>query len=275
MIVVLSPAKTFTLDAAARGAASGSPRFAAAADALAAQLAKLPPSKLASLLGISAPLAALNAQRYISWGPKTQRVAAGLGMDGPAYISLGLRKSSDAQKASAAARVRILSGLYGVLTPFDAIEPYRLEMGTKLAGLPGAPAPTLYAHWGAQLAAALEEDAGGVIVNAASQEYWAAVAGKFKPSTRIIECKFPGPAVYAKAARGAIARFIADRELDTPDALREFTGLEGEWAFDEGASAGDTYVFKRVAGGGGVGRKGRVKSETKKAAPKAKKVRKM
>ena len=274
MIVVLSPAKTFTVDQAACSAASCTPRFAAAADALAAKLAKLTPSKLAALLSISAPLAALNAHRYSNWG-HTPCVAAGLGMDGPAYRNLQLRSATDTQKASAAARVRILSGLYGVLTPLDAIQPYRLEMGTKLEGLPGAPAPTLYAHWGTQLAAALEEDAGGVIVNAASQEYWAAVAGKFKPSTRIIECKFPGPAVYAKAARGAIARFIVDRELDTPDALREFTGPEDEWVFDEGASSGDTYVFKRVKEGGIVGRKGRAKAETKKAVPKAKKVHKM
>lgn len=252
MIVVLSPAKTFTIDKAAAAAAGATPRFAAAADALAAKLA-LPAPKLASLLGVSAALGALNADRYAAWGSKdSPRVAAGLAMDGPAFKAMNLRSATDKQKASAAKRVRILSGLYGLLSPYDAVQPYRLEMGTKLKNLPGAPADTLYDHWQGKLAAELEKDAGGakpIIVNAASQEYWSAVAGKFSPSTRIVECKFPGPAVYAKAARGAIARFIVDHELDAPDRLREFTGIAGEWAFDAGASKGDTYVFKRVAGG--------------------------
>jgi cytoplasmic iron level regulating protein YaaA (DUF328/UPF0246 family) len=150
-------------------------------------------------------------------------------------------------------------------------------MGTKLT-MPGAPAPTLYAHWGDRVARALEADARALnperptIVNAASQEYWKCVAGQFGAGVRVVTVQFPGPAVYAKAARGAIARFIAEGALADPTDLKGFTGLEGEWAYDAAASSEDTYVFRR----GAAKPKGKVKEEEAegKAAPAAKRARK-
>lgn len=255
MLVCLSPAKTLTLDAAAASAAAGAPRFAAAADALAATLGKLPRAKLATVLDVSPSLAALNADRYAAWGPAASnpRYAAGWAYDGPAMKSLALRAQPASVVASADARVRIISGLYGLLKPTDAIQPYRLCFSCKLAGAGGV--DSLYSHWGDRIAQALDEDLDGaegkgqgrVVVNAASGEYWKAVANKLRPTTRVVTCIFPGPAVHAKAARGAMARFIAEEALDAPDRLKEFCGLAGEWAFDAGASDGDTLVFKRGA----------------------------
>ena len=251
MIVVISPAKSMLLDEAARKAAATTPRFAAAADALATKLAALPAPKLSALLGVSAALGKLNADRYGAWADSDDRWAAGVVMDGPAYKALALRTAlgNDKLMRSVDKRVRILSGLYGVLRPGDGIQAHRLEMGTKLDArlLPGAPAPTLYAHWGDKIAKALESET-DCIVNAASAEYWKSVAGHFSKSTRIVTVSFPGPAVYAKAARGAIARFAAENEIDDPSGLKEFTGLAGEWSYDAAASSKDELVFRRGAG---------------------------
>ena len=100
MIVAISPAKSMRLDTAAARAAASTPRFAAAADALAAQLAKLPAPKLASMLGVSAPLGTLNAARYAAWG-KEAAVAAAWAMDGPAYKALSARTLTPAGAAAA------------------------------------------------------------------------------------------------------------------------------------------------------------------------------
>lgn len=256
MLICLSPAKTLTLDAAAASAAGAAPRFAAAADALAAALGKLPRAKLATVLDVSPALAALNADRFAAWGPapSNPRYAAGWAYDGPAMKALALRSQPPSIVSSADARVRIISGLYGLLKPTDAIQPYRLCFSCKLAGAGGV--DSLYAHWGDRIAKALDKELDAarcegkrrVVVNAASAEYWKAVAGRLRPDTRVVTCVFPGPAVHAKAARGAVARFVAEGGVDEPERLKAFAGLAGEWAFDAGASDGDTFVFKRGAG---------------------------
>lgn len=273
MLVVISPAKAMRLDESARKAVRAAPRFASVADALAASLARVPASGLACMMDLSASLASLNAERYSTWADQPT-VAAGWAMDGPAFKALDARSLPD--PGAADARIRILSGLYGLLRPGDAIKPYRLEMGSALRA-PGSRAlsdlaggaGTLYEFWGSRIAAGLEADlaaaeaaagltpGAGVIVNAASQEYWKAVAGHFMPTTRVVTAVFPGPAVHAKAARGALARFAA--ELGGKDAcvegLKGFTGLAGEWSFDAGASAEDKLVFVRGGGGGGGAKK--------------------
>ena len=197
--------------------------------------------------------------------------------------------------AGADARVRCLSGLYGLLRPTDAIQPYRLCMGTKLAGAAPEAPRDLYAFWGERVAQALDADLDAqleqaaaasaaakkeekkkgekkkgeasqrVVVNAASQEYWKVVEGKLREDTRVVSVSFPGaPAVYAKQARGAVARFVAERGLSGPDGLRDFCGggCEGSWSFDAGASSDDNFVFRRSAG--------KVAAAPKKAAAAAK-----
>jgi len=261
MIVIISPAKAMRLDEPARAAARAAPRFAALADVLASQLAKASTAGLARMMDLSPALAALNAGRYGGWAAQPA-VAAAHAMDGPAFKALSARTLSD--PASADERVRILSGLYGLLRPSDTIKPYRLEMGSSLR-VPGVPAglaggaASLYEYWGPTIAAALEDDladaekaAGaapgtGVLVNAASQEYWKAVGGHLRPGTRVVTAVFPGPAVHAKAARGALARFVAEGGLSVVGQLKGFEGGAGEWRFDEGSSSGDRLVFVRGA----------------------------
>ena len=272
MLVVLSPAKTLTIDVISSKAAKATPRFAAQADALvAAALSKLSPSALAKLCEVSPALGQLNHARFQAWNSATNpRAAAALAFDGPAFKALGARSMSSEILAKADERVRCLSGLYGLLRPTDAIQPYRLCMGTKI----GTPTKDLYAFWGEKVAQALdadldaqqeeEEDANvkkekgkqdrdssRVIVNAASQEYWRVCEGKLRKETRVVSVSFPGaPAVYAKQARGAVARFVAENDLSSPEGLRDFSGggCEGNWTFDAAASSVDNFVFRRSAG---------------------------
>ena len=271
MLVVLSPAKTLTIDAISIKAAKATPRFAAQADALvAATLSKLSPAALAKLCDVSAPLGTLNHARFQAWNSKDNpRAAAALAFDGPAFRALGAREMGAEALARADERVRCLSGLYGLLKPSDAIQPYRLCMGTKI----GTPARDLFALWGERVAAALDSDLdeglstrkgeskgrekkkSRVIVNAASQEYWKVCEGKFRKETRVVSVSFPGaPAVYAKQARGAVARFVAENGLDDPQDLIQFVGggCEGSWSFDATASSEDNYVFFRTSAGKAV-----------------------
>lgn len=260
MLVILSPAKTLTIDAISTKAAKATPRFAAQADALVAStLSKLSPAALSKLCEVSAALGALNHARFQAWNAKDNpRAAAALAFDGPAFKALGARSMSKEALAKVDKRVRCLSGLYGVLKPSDAIQPYRLCMGTKI----GTPTADLYKFWGERVAAALDSDLdeeaspknenhARVIVNAASQEYWKVVEGKLRKETRVVSVSFPGaPAVYAKQARGAVARFVAENELEDPQGLIHFSGggCEGSWSFDASASSEDNFVFRRSAG---------------------------
>ena len=151
----------------------------------------------------------------------------------------------------AQAHVRILSGLYGVLRPLDAIAPYRLEMGTKLKTKRGA---TLYDFWGSRISKALNADLSAqndtVVVNLASTEYFGAV-DQIALKARIITCHFKeikeGEArtlsFYAKKARGMMARFAIKGRIDRPEALKDFTS-DG-YGYDAAASKPDNYVFTR------------------------------
>jgi cytoplasmic iron level regulating protein YaaA (DUF328/UPF0246 family) len=148
--------------------------------------------------------------------------------------------------------VAILSGLYGVLRPLDRLQPYRLEMGTRLANPNG---PDLYAYWGDTLAehlnARAETDATPVIVNLASQEYFRAADRKKVLRPRVIECVFEDwkndrykiISFFAKRARGLMARHAVKKRVKTPAGLKTFDA-EG-YAFDAAASEPDRFVFRR------------------------------
>jgi len=143
----------------------------------------------------------------------------------------------------------ILSGLYGLLRPLDAIRPYRLEMGTRWA--PGR-AKDLYAFWSGRVAEKLAEDAeDGIVVNLASREYWGVVEGRLPPGLRVIEIDFreegPGGLRFntfaAKRARGMMARFICEHRLDDVEALKGFDS-DG-YAFDPAHSDEGRWRFSR------------------------------
>merc|ERR1719330_1311346 len=166
-------------------------------------------------------------------------------MDGPAFRGFDGKSLSAAERTAAQAKVRVLSGLYGVLKPFDAIRPYRLEMGSALKTDRGA---NLYAYWGDTIAKSLGKGA-KVIVNAASQEYWKSVKVEAL-GVPVVTVEFPGPAVFAKKARGLICRFAVTAKCAKPEDLKKFTGAPGDvYAFDAGKSSDAKYVFQRVAGG--------------------------
>eukprot|EP00930_Biecheleria_cincta_P038682 TRINITY_DN26568_c0_g2_i1.p1 TRINITY_DN26568_c0_g2~~TRINITY_DN26568_c0_g2_i1.p1 ORF type:complete len:293 (+),score=60.38 TRINITY_DN26568_c0_g2_i1:89-880(+) len=205
---------------------------------------KLSASDLKKLMGVSDAIAKLDHERYQSW-EKTQSKAACLAMDGPAYRGFEGSSLSAEERKIAQGKVRILSGLYGVLKPFDAIKPYRLEMGSKLKTNRGS---SLYEFWADTLAKELCKGA-KVIINAASQEYWKAVNVKALGGVPVVTVDFPGPAVYAKKARGLICRFAVQQKCQKAEDLKNFKGAPGDvYTFDASKSTKDKYVFRRVSG---------------------------
>jgi cytoplasmic iron level regulating protein YaaA (DUF328/UPF0246 family) len=271
MLFLLSPAKTLDESPAPSAAPpSTTPVFAADAERLAGLLAALPPASLRATLGsVSQPIAELNAQRYKAFASAAAKQAV-FSFDGPAYKALNADELSSAQHDYVAPRLRVLCGLYGVLRPFDALKPYRLEMGSKLTAVPKAGAKTLYEFWGARIARQLALDvqalppASRFVINCASQEYWAAV----KPHVAllgcpVVTCVFATSAtVYAKAARGAIVRFAAESNATSPEQLKGFTGTDGSWSFDAAASSELELVFRKGAAA--------VKEKTPRGAKRAK-----
>jgi cytoplasmic iron level regulating protein YaaA (DUF328/UPF0246 family) len=227
MLVAISPAKK--LDMSPTDVAATVPGFAKDAKALAEVAGKLSQSELQKLMGISADLAKLNAERFASFGQMESKPAA-LAFAGDTYQGLEAGSLDADEMAWAQDHLRILSGLYGVLRPLDAIQPYRLEMGSKLKTDQGK---SLYAYWGDRLAEALDRHASdvgaSVLVNCASQEYFGAVdrkALKLRVITPVfLENKGGTPKVvsfYAKKARGAMARYIIQHRLEDEAALTDF-----------------------------------------------------
>ena len=175
-----------------------------------------------------------------------ERVAIGA-FEGAAYKGMDAKSLGADDLGYLQSSLRILCGLYGVLRPYDAIRPYRLEMSTKLAV--GSHA-NLYAYWGDALTESLNAEidatAAPFVLNVASQEYAKSVklAALRAP---VVTANFPGPAVHAKEARGAITRYCAEQRVTRPDELRGFTGRAGEWAYVEAESTETKLVFHRGA----------------------------
>jgi uncharacterized protein len=259
MLTVISPAKRLDLGDAPLpdGIEPTQPAFAADAARLARIVRGLSVDDLRRLMDISDALATLNRDRFRAFArapmPEQLRPAA-LMFAGDTYVGLEARTLSADSLRWAQGHLRILSGLYGVLRPLDLIQPYRLEMGSRLATPKGA---DLYAFWGKLIAKALKADAEAAgtetLVNCASQEYFGAVdlrALKLRVVTPVfLEAKGDEAKIvsfFAKQARGAMARFIAENHLTDPAALRDFD--TGGYRFQPGQSDGERMVFLREAG---------------------------
>jgi len=243
MICVLSPAKAMDLSGGPNCGVMSQPVMKDTAKLL--QICKkLSKGDLKKMMSLSDAIAAKDFERYQKW-EKNACKATCLAMDGPAYRGFeGTSLSTDERKI-AQSKVRVLSGLYGVLKPFDAIRPYRLEMGSKLTTDRGS---TLYDYWGDAIAKELAKGA-KVIINAASQEYWKAVRVE-SLGVPVVTVDFPGPAVYAKKARGLICRYAVKKNCKKAEDLKGFTGAPGDcYAFDASKSTETKYVFKRLASG--------------------------
>jgi cytoplasmic iron level regulating protein YaaA (DUF328/UPF0246 family) len=229
MLTVISPAKR--LDWAARDVAMTEPRFQGDADRLAQVARGLSVDDLVKLMGISQDLAGLNAERFARFGEdRSERRPAALAFAGDTYAGLEAATLDEDALRYAQDHLRILSGLYGLLRPLDAIEPYRLEMGSRLATERGR---SLYDWWGRRLAESLNEEAEALgsraLLNCASVEYFSAVdpgALKLDVVTPVfLEDKPGGPRIvsfFAKKARGAMARYVVENRIDTAEGVLGF-----------------------------------------------------
>ena len=257
MLFLLSPAKSLDYDSPLpAGLSHSQPQFIPDAARLIDVLRTRSPQDIASLMSISDALAALNVARYGAWSPRfTQENArqAVMAFNGDVYEGLQAATLSLPDLDWAQQHLAILSGLYGVLRPLDLMQPYRLEMGTRLATDAGT---NLYQFWGARIAEHLNrqlaDDTDPVVVNLASQEYFKAVDRKAL-SARVVECVFEDYkgghykiiSFYAKRARGLMARWAIQQRASTPRQLEGFD-LEG-YAFHPAASSPERLVFRRAA----------------------------
>ncbi|MBS0390856.1 MAG: peroxide stress protein YaaA [Proteobacteria bacterium] len=255
MLFLLSPAKSLDYDSPLpEGLPHTRPVFVPEAERLIAVLREKSPQEVASLMSISDALAALNVARYAAWRPRFTAANARqavLAFNGDVYEGLQAHTLSGDELDWAQQHLAILSGLYGVLRPLDWMQPYRLEMGTRLATEAGA---NLYQFWGARIAEHLSQrlaqDVTPVVVNLASQEYFKSVDRKALKA-RVIECVFEDYkagqykiiSFYAKRARGLMARYAVQHRVTTPRQLEGFD-LEG-YALHPASSTPERLVFRR------------------------------
>ncbi|WP_374593344.1 peroxide stress protein YaaA [Aquabacterium sp.] len=254
MLIVLSPAKSLDYDTPATVADHTLPQFISQSAELIEVLKPKTPAQIAELMDLSDALATLNVARYGAWSKKfTARNSkqAVLAFNGDVYEGLDAKTLSPADLAWAQDHVAILSGLYGILRPLDWMQPYRLEMGTKLVNPRGK---DLYAFWGDALAHHINErladDPHPVLLNLASQEYFKAVRCKTL-AVPVVECVFEdwkGGAwkvisFHAKRARGLMARYVVQHRIKSVKDLQRFDS-EG-YGFDAAASTPERLVFRR------------------------------
>ena len=223
------------------------------------------PMDLQSLMGISDNLAQLNAQRNQDWAwskknPFSEDNAkpAGYLFDGDVYTGLDIYRMDEAAVIYMNKHLGILSGLYGVLQPLDLIQPYRLEMGTKLKNKRG---DTLYEFWGEHITDVINrhlsdiasKDGDKVLINLASNEYFKAIKKK-SLDAQIITPRFEDEkngtykviSFYAKKARGLMVRYAAENKLTKAEQLKGFD-LDGYYYVDE-LSTDNEWTFRRNAG---------------------------
>ena len=252
MLVVISPAKK--LDWTACDVETTTPAFLSDANALAGTARGLTQSDLEKLMHISPDLARLNVERFRDFSDAPdgdEPRPAALAFAGDTYQGLEAASLDPDEMSYAQNHLRILSGLYGVLRPLDAIQPYRLEMGSRMKNPRGK---SLYDYWGDTIAKALNEQGEAMgsdtLINCASQEHFGAVdldALRLRLITpAFMEEKNGTPKIvsfYAKKARGAMTRYIVQNRLTDPASLRDFDA--GGYAFSAELSSPDKPVFVR------------------------------
>ncbi|MEN8894620.1 MAG: peroxide stress protein YaaA [Yoonia sp.] len=252
MLVVISPAKS--LDMEPVDVVSTVPAFQDDAIRLSKTARNLTLTQLKNLMSISDDLAKLNRDRFRAFeaAPTVDMVKpAALAFNGDTYQGLEAKTLSEADLAWAQDHLGILSGLYGVLRPLDAIQPYRLEMGSRLKTRRGA---SLYDYWGDTIAKALNARAQAVgtdtLINCASQEYFGAADRKVLKlkvvTPQFMEVKEDRPRIvsfFAKRARGAMARFVIENRVTSPAEILNFGA--GGYAYDPDLSTPEKPVFLR------------------------------
>jgi cytoplasmic iron level regulating protein YaaA (DUF328/UPF0246 family) len=233
MLMVISPAKTLDFETPPSTTRFTQPQYLDHSQELITQLRELTPAQIGELMHLSDKLSGLNAARFGSWNPAftpENAKQALLAFKGDVYTGLQAETLSEKELSYAQDHLRMLSGLYGLLRPLDLMQPYRLEMGTKLANARGK---DLYAFWGTRISEwlneALAEQGDDLLLNLASTEYFSAVK-RSALKARIIDTEFKDwkngqykiISFYAKKARGMMSRFVISEQINTPDALKQF-----------------------------------------------------
>jgi cytoplasmic iron level regulating protein YaaA (DUF328/UPF0246 family) len=254
MIIVISPAKTLYAHPPLQLEQYTQPDFLKEAQKVVSVLKKKRPDQLAQLMDISPKLAELNAHRYQLWQPPfTPENAwqAILMFNGDVYQEMKAVTFSPAQFYYAQQKLRILSGLYGLLKPLDLIQPYRLEMGIPISI---GNKKDLYSFWETkithQIKNDLEQDGQQTLINLASNEYFSAIDAK-KLKASIITPSFKETrngqyqmiSIFAKKARGMMCRFIIENQLTDPEDLKAFD--LGGYYFNNSLSKENNWVFTR------------------------------
>jgi cytoplasmic iron level regulating protein YaaA (DUF328/UPF0246 family) len=254
MLIVISPAKSLDFKTPTTTANYTIPEFLDQSEKLIGKLKKMSPGQLSGLMNISKDLGELNFQRYQNWGlpfNTDNAKQAVLAFNGDVYQGLQAGSLSEEQLELAQKRLRILSGLYGVLKPLDLIQPYRLEMGTKLRYYKSK---DLYKFWNPALTKkineAVKESGSGVLVNLASNEYFKSIDKKNLEAEIVTpgfkdrkNGEYKMVSFFAKKARGLMTRFILDNNITDAEDLQAFN-YEG-YVFNPNLSKPGNPVFTR------------------------------
>ena len=254
MIIVISPAKTLDFDPINVGL-STSPSFLDESKILISELQEKEPKDIASLMSLSDKLATLNYDRYQNWEVQRQLNSnakqAMFVFQGDVYKGLEADTFNEVDIEFSQKHLRILSGLYGSLRPLDVVEPYRLEMGTKLLNPKGK---NLYEFWGEKITDMIvneiSENGSDTLINLASEEYFKSLSD-IKNKVNVISPifkdykngQFKIISFYAKKARGLMTKFIIQNQITDPKDLINFN-LDG-YKFFKSDSTNENPVFHR------------------------------
>ena len=254
MLALVSPAKKLDFSEMAAPIFHSQPDFLEQSTVLVEQAKKLSQVELSRLMKLSDKLTDLNFQRFKAYSTpftKSNAKQAALAFNGDTYVGLDALSLSEDDLIYAQDHLRILSGLYGLLRPLDLIQPYRLEMGSRLKNPEGA---DLYEFWGDDLAHAIDKivttHKEPVVINLASNEYFKAARQKtiqMRVITPVFKEVKDGVAkvlgLFAKRARGCMARYIIANRIEDSEKLKKFK-TDG-YAYEEELSNQDTWVFTR------------------------------
>jgi len=252
MKIIISPAKSLDFESNSKTDVFSQPSFQKESSLLNKKLKNLSKKKLGDLMKISPALADLNYERNQSWhqpfSPENSKQAI-YAFTGEVFKGIDIKSLAEEKIPLLQSRLRILSGLYGLLKPLDLIQPYRLEMGTKLTI---GESNNLYKFWGSSLANSLNDEMkeGDLLINLASAEYFKAVPRKVlkNPMITPIFKEFKNGdykivMTYAKRARGLMVRYIIENNINTLEELKRFD-TEG-YLYTESLSTESELVFTR------------------------------
>lgn len=254
MLIIISPAKTINESPMNHEVPCTFPDFIDEAAEIVQVLKKYSSNRIAKLMSINPKLAQLNYERYQEWQLpfiKENSKPAVFAFNGDVYNGLKVEEFSKDDLSYAQQHLRILSGLYGLLKPLDLIQPYRLEMGTKLKL---KRKKNLYEYWGNKLTKTLnlilKENQQDVLINLSSNEYYKAVQASD------LSCKIITPAfkdfkngsykfmsVFGKKARGLMASYIIKNRLEDPESIKLFE--EDGYYYNDKLTEGNQWVFTR------------------------------